>query len=194
MKLPRIVGIAGTNGAGKDTLGELLAERSGYKFQSVSDILREELARQDIPHSRENLRALSTRWAKEYGPGILTIKTIEAYAETEIQQGYSGLAIGSIRRIAEARAVQQEGGAVIWVDADRYIRYTRAQQRDRTDTDRQSFREWARQEDIEMTPAENSDDTTINLRGVCAIADICVQNNFDSNKQYRDYLIREFEL
>ena len=48
MKLPHIVGVAGTNGSGKDTLGELLQAKSGYKAISLSDILREELTKQEV--------------------------------------------------------------------------------------------------------------------------------------------------
>lgn len=194
MKLPRIIGIAGTNGAGKDTLGELLAERIGYKFRSVSDILREELTRQNIPHEREHTRALSTRWAKEHGPAVLSLKTIEAYVEEEEREGYNGLAIGSIRRPAEAKAVQDEGGIVFWIDAERRIRYERTQLRGRSVTDVVSFEEWSRQEDIEMTPPTDDDGSAMNMAGVRAIADIHIDNNFASFEAYRDYLIKEFEL
>ena len=45
MKLPKIVGVAGTNGSGKDTLGRLLHELLDYKNISLSDILRAELDR-----------------------------------------------------------------------------------------------------------------------------------------------------
>lgn len=194
MKLPKIIGIAGTNGAGKDTLGELLAERCGYKFVSVSDILRAELTKQGIPHEREHLRALSTRWANEYGPEILSIKTIDAYVEEEKREGYKGLAIGSIRRPAEAQAVQAEGGKVIWVDAERQLRYERLQLSNRgRHEDMKPFDEWTRQEDLEMSPLEN-DPGANNMAGVRDIADIVIENNFASYEEYKQYLIKQFEL
>lgn len=194
MKLPKIVGIAGTNGAGKDTLGELLAERCGYKFRSVSDILREELTSQGIPHEREHMRALSTKWANEHGHGVLSVKTIEAYAEEEEREGYSGLVIGSIRRPAEAKAIHEEGGIVIWIDADKRTRYDRIQAngRGRSD-DNYSFEEWSEHEDIEMRPIAG-EPGSINMTGVKEIADIHIDNNFESFDAYRDYLIKEFEL
>lgn len=194
MKLPKIIGIAGTNGAGKDTLGELLAERCGYKFVSVSDILREELTKQGIPHEREHMRALSTRWADEHGPAVLSLKTIEAYVIEEEAEGHLGLAIGSIRRPAEAEAIQQEGGLILWVDADRQTRYKRLQSSNRgRDEDVQTFEEWSAQEDIEMT-ALNGDPSALNMGGVRDIANILVENNFATQDTYRDYLIKEFEL
>lgn len=194
MKLPKIIGITGTNGAGKDTLGELLAERCGYKFRSVSDILREELTSQGIAHEREHMRALSTKWANEHGHGVLTIKTIEAYVEEEEHEGYKGLVIGSIRRPAEAEAIHTEGGIVIWVDADKRLRYERIQanNRGRVD-DNYSFEEWSKHEDIEMQSIEGQPGS-INMLGVKEIADIHIENNFESYDAYIDYLIREFEL
>lgn len=194
MKLPRIIGIAGTNGAGKDTLGELLAERRGYKFRSVSDILREELTAQGIPHEREHMRALSTKWANEHGFGVLSVKTIDAYVEEEKREGYSGLAIGSIRRPAEAAAIHAEGGIVIWIDADKRRRYDRIQanSRGRTD-DEHSFEDWSKHEDVEMRPIEG-EPGSVNMLGVKEIADIHVDNNFDTFEAYKEYLIKEFEL
>ncbi len=194
MKLPRIIGIAGTNGAGKDTLGELLAERCNYKFVSVSDILREELTRNDIPHEREHMSNLSTEWAREHGPGVLSMKTIEAYVEIEKAEGYNGLVIGSIRRPAEAHAVQDEGGVVLWVDADQRTRYQRIQanNRDRV-TDRLSYEQWVAEEEREMYP-KTDDPTVLNMSATKNACDITVMNDFATQEEYREYLIKEFEL
>lgn len=194
MKLPRIIGIAGTNGAGKDTLGELLADRCGYKFVSVSDILREELTKQDIPHEREHMSNLSTEWARTHGPGVLSMKTIEAYVEVEKAEGYKGLVIGSIRRPAEAHAIQDEGGIVLWVDADRRTRYERLQggARGRV-TDTLSFEDWSAEEDREMHP-ETDDPTILNMSATRDTCDMKLMNDFATQAAYRDYLIKEFEL
>lgn len=194
MKLPKIIGIAGTNGAGKDTLGELLVELQNYKFVSVSDILREELTKQGIPHEREHMRALSTKWASEHGPAVLSVKTIDAYVEEEKREGYSGLAIGSIRRVAEAKAVHAEGGVVIWVDADRRTRYDRLQKSNRgRDEDQQSYEEWSKQEDLEMHPI-GGDPNALNMAALRDVVDIKVDNNFASQQEYREFLLDHFDL
>ena len=194
MKLPKIIGIAGTNGAGKDTLGELLVERCGYKFVSVSDILRAELTKQGVPHEREHLSNLSTKWAREHGPGVLSAKTIEAYVEEEEAEGYKGLAIGSIRRPAEAYIVQEEGGLVFWVDADQKTRYGRisAGARGRV-TDMLPFEEWAAEEDREMNPGTD-DPTVLNMSATRDTCDETIMNDFATQDEYREYLIKKFEL
>jgi len=194
MKLPKIIGIAGTNGAGKDTLGELLAARCGYKFVSVSDILREELTKQNIPHEREHLSNLSTRWAREHGAGVLSVKTIDAYVAEEEAEGYKGLVIGSIRRPAEAVAVQQEGGVVVWVDADQKLRYARLQSNSRNRaTDTLSYEDWAAEEEREMNPGSH-DPTVLNMSATKTACDLKITNNFASKEAFQEYLIKEFEL
>lgn len=195
MKLPKIIGIAGTSGAGKDTLGELLVELQGYKFVSVSDILRAELTKQGVPHEREHLRALSSKWHREFGPGNLSRRTIEAYAEEEEREGHKGLAIGSIRRPSEAKVIQDEGGIVLWIDADQRLRYDRIQAANRgRNEDSATFEQWRADEDAEMIPPKDDDGSALNMVGVRDIADIHVDNNFESYEAYRDYLIKKFEL
>ncbi len=194
MKLLKIVGISGTNGAGKDTLGRLLAERKNYKFVSGSDILRAELTRQGLSHERHNMRALSTKWANEHGHGVISLKIIEAYVAEEEREGYDGLAFASIRRVAEAEVVHEAGGVVVWVDADRRLRYERLQKNDRGRADdKHSFEEWSRHEDIELKPIEG-EPGSMNMLGVKELADIHIDNNFSTYEEFQDYLIKEFEL
>ena len=112
----------------------------------------------------------------------------------EEAEGHNGLAIGSIRRVAEARAIHDEGGLVIWVDSDQHTRYARLQAANRgRHEDMLPFEEWAQQEDIEMNP-QSDDPRILNMAGVRAIADITIDNNFDSFEAYQEYLIKEFEL
>jgi hypothetical protein len=57
----------------------------------------------------------------------------------------------------------------------------------------QPYQEWAAQEDVEMHP-ESDDPNILNMAGVHAIATIKIENNFSTQQEYRDYLIKEFEL
>lgn len=78
MRLPEIIGISGTNGAGKDTLAALRHEKEGAEHVSLSDILRRELIARGITPERENLMNLSRQWRDESGDyGILATRTIQ---------------------------------------------------------------------------------------------------------------------
>lgn len=67
----KLLGISGTNGAGKDTLAEWLAAEQGWLFISGSDILRDELKKRGQIIERENLRNLSAQWRRQQGLGAL---------------------------------------------------------------------------------------------------------------------------
>ena len=196
MKLPEIVGISGTNGAGKDVLGLLLAERCGYHFHSVSDLLREELTRTGQEISRENLRTLSKKWRNESGDdGIMFTKAIEKYLAEKQDMEYRGLALVSIRHPAEALRVQEHGGTVIWVDADQKLRYDRLQLANRGRAeDRKTFEEFQAEEDQEMHPPADAPAGTLNMAAVKDVVDVTVINNYQTIDDYRRYLIEAFEL
>lgn len=196
MKLPQIVGISGTNGAGKDELGRLLAKRCGYSFHSVSDLLREELSQQGKPHTRENMAALSKQWRNESGDdGIMFTKAIEDYLQEKGQKGYKGLALVNMRHPGEVEAIHKHGGMAVWVDADQQLRYDRIQaaQRGRHE-DNQTFEEFQADEYREMHPPADAAPGTLNMAAVREAIDIKIENDFSSVEAYRDFLIEKFEL
>ncbi|MBH2007972.1 AAA family ATPase [Candidatus Saccharibacteria bacterium] len=194
MKLPEIVGIAGASGAGKDTTGHLLA-KFGYKFTSISDTLRAELDVQGKEHTRENMRGLSSQWHREFGPEYLTKRTIALYREEKEGFGYTGLAIGSVRRPSEAQVIQADNGMVLWLDADRRVRFERIQaaHRGRAE-DAVTFEQWCIDEDAEMTPPLGDDGSALNMAGVRDIADVSIDNSFEDERHFDVHVIELFEL
>src|SRR3989344_1635559 len=108
-----IIGIAGTNGSGKDSLGQILADDYGWQFISVTDILRDGLREKKLPIERENLRELSAQWRRESGLGVLVNKAVEIYQKNP--GGHKGLVIASLRNPGEADRVHELGGKVVWV-------------------------------------------------------------------------------
>src|SRR5271154_509982 len=96
---PKLIGLAGTNGSGKDTVGHILSKDYGYLFISVTEILRGELSKRDLESNRENLRSLSAQWRKLHGLGVLVDRALDQF-QGEADQ-YSGLVIASIRNPGE---------------------------------------------------------------------------------------------
>ncbi|QHN42361.1 AAA family ATPase [Candidatus Mycosynbacter amalyticus] len=186
MKLPRIVGVAGTNASGKDTLGHLLAER-GYTTISLSDILRHDLDEQGLPHTRENLSHQSKKIRDAHGDGGMSKRAIDMHYDKD------GLCITSIRTPGEAEMIQQHGGVIIWIDADRRVRYDRIMRAHRGRLEDQvTFEQFAEQEDAEMTPSEQGGG--LNMGGVKALADVYIDNTFEDVDSYSRHLIEQLEL
>jgi dephospho-CoA kinase len=170
----KLIGISGTNGSGKDTVGEMLAERHGWLFVSISQILRDELAKQGLPQDRHHTHDLSAKWRREGGNAILINKAYEIYKSKA--GNYKGLAISSLRNPGEADEVHKLGGKVIWIDADPKLRYQRVSSRGHgRQEDQLSFEQFLADEQHQMH--QSGDEATLNMSGVKAKADIFIDNN-----------------
>lgn len=173
-----IIGLAGTNGSGKDTVGHMLAEKHGYLFVSITDILRSELKRRGLNVTRENLRTLSAEWRRELGLGVLVDKAVADYEAAKHK--YKGVVISSLRNPGEADRVHALGGTVLWVDADQRVRYERikaaASIRGRQGEDAKTFEQFQKEEAIEMNKPAGADDTALDMTAVKAKSDAHVDN------------------
>lgn len=168
----KIIGLAGTNGSGKDTIGHLLADKHGYLFADATAMLGAELDKKGLPHERANKSALSAEWRREHGMAVIVDKALEAFKSDE----YKGLIVGSIRHPAEAERVHELGGSVIWVDADPKVRYDRVINNDRGRIeDQKSFNKFMEEEASEMS--QSGDLATLNMGAVKEKADLFIQNN-----------------
>ena len=65
-----IIGLTGKFAAGKGTVAEVLTAR-GFRYHSLSDVLREELAARGIAESREALTAVGNELRRDGGPDVL---------------------------------------------------------------------------------------------------------------------------
>lgn len=179
MTQPTLIGLSGTNGSGKDTVGQILAEQYNYWFFSFTELFREECRRRGIPAARENLRAISAQWRRESGMATLIDRSLELYKKMDGQ--YNGVVISSLRNPHEADRIHQLGGIVLWVDADPKIRYQRVQSnansRGRAQEDNKTFDQFMQEEASEMHAPAGSDEAVISMATVKERADIFLTNN-----------------
>jgi cytidylate kinase len=182
----KLIGLSGTNGSGKDTVGHMLAERHDFLFVSMTDMLRGEAGKRGLPVEREVLRTISAEWRRESGLGVLIDKSIEFFQSQDRQ--YAGLVVASLRNPGEADRVHELGGQLIWVDADARIRYDRIQAnaagRGRAEEDTKTFEEFLAEEKAEMT--QSGDVATLNMSGVKALADITLLNEGNDIEAFKD--------
>lgn len=182
MQMGNIIGIGGTDASGKDSVAEMLVERHGWLYVSVSDLLREELTRRKVVLDRKHLRELSAEWRRENGPAVLIEKAQREF-ESKAEK-YSGLVIASLRHPKEADKVHGLGGKVVWTDADPRIRHQRLVSRNRGTEDQKTFEEFIAEENAQMQ--HSGDDATLNLSGVKQKADIFLENNGDDVEKFKD--------
>lgn len=172
----KIIGIGGTNGSGKDTLGEILAEKHGYKFISLTDMLRAECRERGLPVERENLRMISAEWREKGGLGAPIDKVVAAYEA--LSEAYAGLVTASLRNPGEADRVHELGGTVVWVDADPKVRYERVigSNRGRDGEDNKTYEQFLQEEHDEMYPKPGASATSLATIEVKNRADMTILN------------------
>lgn len=196
MNKHEIIGIAGTNGSGKDTVGHMLAEKHGYLFISVTDLLRNELVRRGLPPAREHMRELSAEWRRELGLGVLVDRAVAEYDKQKDE--YQGLAIASLRNPGEADEVHALGGTVLWIDAEPKIRYERikAAKRDaiRAVDDDKTFEQFQAEEAAEMHKASGADAATLDMASVKERADVMIDNGHEDLSELHQQLVDLFSL
>lgn len=181
MRNQLLIGLSGTNGSGKDSVGHLLANNYGYLFISVTELLRKEAEKRGWAVDRKSLRTISSEWRKEFGLGVLIDKAVEEYEPQK--EHYKGLAIASLRNPGEADRVHELGGTVLWLDANPRVRYERIQRnaalRARAEEDNRTFEQFLEDEKAEMYAPSGSDATVLNMLAVKEHSDIIIDN--DSN-------------
>jgi dephospho-CoA kinase len=139
---PRLIGLTGTNAAGKGEAAAYFMTR-GYVYFSLSDIIREELTRRGEPPSRDNLIRAGNELRERFGADVLARRTVE-------KVGRDGRAvIDSIRNLSEVACLRgQDGFILLAIDAPVGVRFLRtaARGRDESAEDLEAFR---RKEDEE---------------------------------------------
>ncbi len=181
-RLNQLVGITGTNGAGKGAIVEYLTERHGFRHFSVRGYLTEKLASQNLEATRENLITLANKLRAENSPSYIIEQLLEqAVAESNNGQG---CIIESVRTLGEVQALKAAGQfTLLAVDADQRVRYDRVVKR-KSATDMISFETFVEQESREM---DNGDDPTKqNLSGCIRAADHVLKNDRDLAALYAE--------
>jgi cytidylate kinase len=190
----QIIGLSGTNGSGKDSMGELLAEHHGYLFVSVTELLRDEARHRGLPVTREHLRAISAEWRREQGLATLVDRAVALYHAAGDK--YAGIVMASLRNPYEADRIHELGGTMVWVDSDPAIRYARIQAnattRGRVDEDRKTFEEFLSEEQAEMQ--QSGDAATLNMGAVKERSDVTIYNNGDDLKTFAALIDRSLDF
>lgn len=172
-----IIGLTGTIASGKGAVVEYLKSK-GFKHYSSSDLLKEMLAKQHKPLTREYLSALADELIKEHPGGILSLSL-----ERAKKDGAKDFILEAIHRIKEADFIKSIGGKIIGVDADLKIRYERTIARKEGEKDQVTFEQF-----VEHSKREDEGERhlTNNIRAVLEQADGIIINNGSLEELHRN--------
>jgi dephospho-CoA kinase len=163
-----IIGITGTNGAGKGTVVEYLAAK-GFHHYSASGYIIEEIKRRGFTVDRPHMRIVGDSLREERGPAYFSNMCIDDAKG----KGYEDVIIESIRNSIDAKNIQNRGGFIWVVDADKHLRYERAVARG-SEKDKVTFEQFCEQEDREMASDKPHEMDIVN---VMKLADGTIYNN-----------------
>jgi len=145
-KKPKLIGLTGTNGAGKGEVAVYLIKK-GYDYFSLSDLIREELEKKGEETSRNNLIKTGNHIREKFGADILARRIMKRIKGKAI--------IDSIRNPKEVEFLRKQKNFILLaVDAPVELRFERVKSRGR-DESASNLEEFIRKEEEEMTDYKN---------------------------------------
>jgi len=161
---PRLIGLTGTNGAGKGEAAAFFQTR-GYAYASLSDILREELRRFGLKITRDGLIRTGNELRETFGPDILARRTMTRVTGPTV--------IDSIRNLREVASLRAQGGFILLaLDAPIEVRFARVSARGRNES-AATLEEFREKEEEERTGGESAQQ----LEACMAAADCLIWND-----------------
>lgn len=148
-------------------LVEYLKKR-GFRHYSAREFIKREIEKRGLIPNRDTMAMVANDIRKEHGPTFI-IESLYA----EAVSGNTDAVIESVREIAGAEFLKDEGAILIAVDADRRIRYKRIKERGQS-TDDVTFEKFVEQEERELL---SSDPNSQNILAVMEGADYHLLNN-----------------
>lgn len=168
-----IIGLSGTLSGGKDTLADHLQEKFGLMHISTGDIVREIAQVQEGSIERPVLFDVANELRHKYGGGVLVEKALDRYHNSI--RNYAGVVITGVRSLAEAKAIKDLGGTLVYIDAPVELRYARMQARQRDGEARITLDAFKEREAKEMSSGIS--DADFNIRQIGETADITIVND-----------------
>ncbi len=138
-----IIGLTGTNGAGKTEVSQYLVSR-GFEYHSLSDEIREEIRRREVEITRDMLIAVGNELRSRFGTGVLAERVL---ARLGRDRNY---VVDSIRNPAEVEVLRRRKDFLLMaIDAAQAVRFERSKLRGR-EYAAQTLEQFIQEEEREM--------------------------------------------
>ena len=164
-----LIGITGTDGAGKGSVVDLLVQRYGFVHYSVRQFILEHINAAGLPQTRAQMRLTANELRARHGNDFIVTQALIAMERDNVESAV----VESIRAVAEVETLKARGGVLLAVDADQQIRYERIQARS-SESDKVTLEEFIAQEELEKN---DPDPNGMQKAAVMELADVTIENN-----------------
>lgn len=164
-----IIGITGTDGAGKGSVVKHLVETRNFVHYSARAIWIEEIERRGLEVTRSNMRIVANDLRKQHGNDYFVQESLRQ----KEADGTEYAVFDSLRAVAEAETLKAHNGTLIAVDADQRVRYERVQQR-RAESNKVTFEQFIEHEKLE---SNDPDPHGMQKAKVIEMSDYVIENN-----------------
>jgi dephospho-CoA kinase len=162
-----IVGLTGSFGAGKGFVADYLVHEKSFAHFSARTFITKEIEKRGLEINRDTMTTVANDLRATHGPTYIFEQLVL------MAKNHGGnVVIESIRAVAEAKYIKEQGGFVLGIDADPQVRYERIVKRG-SETDHVTFDEWRAQELRESNP---DDPTKQDIFGALKLSDFIIMN------------------
>lgn len=169
-----ILGLTGKNGSGKGIVSAYFKKKN-FVYYSLSDVIRDEIRKQGLEVTRENLIFMGRKLRAEQGPSILADLVLKKIPKDK------NVVIDSIRNPAEVQALKKEKNFILLaIDADQKLRFERCKNRGR-ENDPKDLKTFIALEEKEL---KSKDPASQQLLKTASMADFTVMNNSSPQECY----------
>lgn len=164
-----IIGLTGTNGAGKGTVAGYLVREKGFAHYSARDFIVEEIKKRNMPIDRNTMIIVGNELREAHGPAYILE---QLYMRATATGGDAVLE--SVRTTGEVESLRQHDDFIfIGIDAPQSMRYERVVGR-KSATDTVTFAEF---QIIEQREMQSQDPGIQNIGAVLKMTDYILIND-----------------
>ena len=164
-----IIGITGTDGAGKGAAVDRLVRHYSFTHFSSRSVIEAEIAARGMEVNRGTMRLVANAMRSEFGNDVLIARALVKIREEAVSKAV----VESVRTLEEAKTLRANGGILLAIDAHPKKRYQRISGR-KSKTDNVTFAEFLAHEAIEMN---DPDPHGMQKAAVMKSADYTIMNN-----------------